>query len=375
MSTRRKAKLAEERRKAVEMYVHGGAAGGAPGGSGAVTQPAVSRGGGITDVELERAGPIPVQLSDHYSVSSEDEREAVDLTPGAAGELGAAEIDPGLEVEPETAAGEESAAEAAAAPDEERFLLDAWHASYSDAGQRAMAIAQAEMEESLLEVVIGEDDRIRVTNVSAFPWRVICSLRIRAADGSNWIGTAWLVGRRTLITAGHCVYMHDRGGWAANIEVIPGRNAAEMPFGSCPATSFRSVAGWTQRKQREFDYGAIILPEECTYGDELGFFGIANLSDLPLRQLTINLSGYPGDKPPGTHWYHSRRISTVGSSVFSYDIDTAGGQSGAPVWRLRNGQRHVVGIHTNGSPTGNSATRINWTVYQNITQWRDEGEG
>lgn len=368
MSAKRTSKAADERRRAIEMYVHGGVSDTAPAAARTVS----SRGGGITDVELEMMTVETAGLADYSPVSSEDERETVDMTVSEFGELGAAEVDAGLDVEADLQAEEEAAA--APAPAEERFLLDAWHASYSDPGQRAMALAQAEMEESLLEVVIGEDDRIRVTNVTAFPWRVICSLRIRASDGSNWIGTAWLVGRRTLITAGHCVYMHDRGGWAASIEVIPGRNAAEMPFGSCRATSFRSVVGWTQRRLRDFDYGAIILPEDCTYGDQLGFFGIANISDFGLNQLTINLSGYPGDKPPGTHWYHSRKVSSVTPAVFNYDIDTAGGQSGAPVWRLRNGQRHVVGIHTNGSPTGNSATRISRTVYENIIQWRDAGE-
>lgn len=368
MSTQRRTKKAEQRQKAVDMYIHGGGYGLGQ----AAEETAVVQAPGSTGAELELFMETTA-LGDDSSVSSEDRLSAVEITPSSSGELGAEEVEAGQEIEVHQETSEEMA-EAAAAPEEEKYLLDAWHAEYSDAGQRAMMLAQAEGQESVLEIVIGADDRVRVTNVTAFPWRVICSLQITAQDGSRWIGTGWLIGRRTLITAGHCVYIHDRGGWASRIEVIPGRNAADRPFGSFMATSFRSVLGWTQKQLRTHDYAAIILPEDCTYGDQLGYFGLANLSDAALSNKTVNLSGYPGDKPPGTQWFHSRQLSSVTPTVLTYEIDTAGGQSGAPVWQLRNGQRHAVAIHTNGSPTGNSATRINTVVYNNLLQWRGEGE-
>src|SRR5688500_5869439 len=39
------------------------------------------------------------------------------------------------------------------------------------------------------ETVHGVDDRARITNTAAYPWRVHASLSITAADGSMWIGT------------------------------------------------------------------------------------------------------------------------------------------------------------------------------------------
>lgn len=361
MSASRKSKKAELRQQAINMYVRGG-------GFAAPSQPSADMESGVLEV-FESTGGF--EQGDHTSVSSDDERQAAEITSASTGDLETEAVDSALDIEPNPEAEDEE--EAAAAPEEEKFMLDAWHAEFSDPGQRAMALAQVDAGESVLEVVIGTDDRIRVTNVKAYPWRAICSLKIQAADGSGWIGTAWLVGKRTLLTAGHCVYIHDRGGWASRIEVIPGRNAAERPFGSCFATSFRSVVGWTQKGLRAHDYAAIILPEDCDYGTQLGHFGIANLSDATLNNMTVNLSGYPGDKPPGTHWFHARNLESITPDVLTYDIDTAGGQSGAPVWRLLNGERHAVGIHTNGSPAGNSATRINSAVYSNIMQWIAEG--
>ena len=51
-------------------------------------------------------------------------------------------------------------------------------------------------------------------------WRVHCSLLITAADNSSWIGTGWFIGPRTLITAGHVVYITNSG--------VPGRHKFEQ---------------------------------------------------------------------------------------------------------------------------------------------------
>jgi glutamyl endopeptidase len=252
-------------------------------------------------------------------------------------------------------------------------LLDAWYADLGDPAIGAL-LQQPSVSESLAEVVIGKDDRIRINATTSYPWRTICSLLITARDDSRWIGTGWLVGNRTVITAGHVVYIHGRGGWAKSVEVIPGRNAAARPYGSCVATSLRSVKGWTQKRKRSRDYGAIILPRSCDYGKRLGYLGYGNYSRSTLRNLTVNLSGYPGDKPSGTQWWHARRIKSVTSRTLVYNIDTAGGQSGSPVWRVRNGKRYAVGIHTNGSSSGNSATRITKAVFKNIKKWKAEGQ-
>jgi V8-like Glu-specific endopeptidase len=254
--------------------------------------------------------------------------------------------------------------------DDESVLLDAYWASYGDASTRALLRSQPE-DTSILEVVIGADDRQEITITTQYPWRAICSLLMTAGDGSRWIGTGWLVGPRTLVTAGHCVYMHQHGGWVSQIEVIPGRRGAERPFGSVMATAFRSVRGWTEKRDRAYDYGAILLPEGQRIGDDLGWFGFAVRGDEGLTAAWVNISGYPGDKPTGTQWFHAKEIADIDERVLTYVIDTAGGQSGAPVWiKLSDGSRYGVGIHTNGAVTGNSATRICQPVFDNIKAWR-----
>lgn len=314
-----------------------------------------------------------VMADGHQSVSSEDGEPGINGGgPGAKGEV---ESVPGYQPRlAESGRFAQAAVVLGEAPaavetgDDGQPLLDAWYAEFGDPS--STLVRQREATRAALEVVIGADDRTQVTSTTLPPWRWICSLRITAANGAQFIGTGWLVGARTVMTAGHCVYMHSQGGWVREIEVVPGRNGASRPFGSCTATAFRSVNGWTANHDRDFDYGAILLPTTHRFGDQLGIFGYAALSDAELLNLTLNLSGYPGDKPAGTQWFHARVASSVTSRTVVYNIDTAGGQSGSPVWRLRDGQRHAVGIHTNGALSGNSATRIIPEVAANIGLWK-----
>jgi len=217
------------------------------------------------------------------------------------------------------------------------------------------------------ESVCGRDDRVRVSPATGIPWRWISQLIITMPNGAGFRGTGWFIGPRCVMTAGHCVYSKANGGWARRIEVIPGMDGASRPYGSAVGTSFRSVTGWTNNTDPNFDYGCIILPTPL--GNTTGYFGFASLSDSSLQNLLINNSGYAGDKPFGTQWFNAGRITTVGPRKIYYMVDTFGGQSGSPVWRYLNGQRHAVGVHAYGG-CPNSATRIVRAVFDNMLAWR-----
>ncbi len=225
------------------------------------------------------------------------------------------------------------------------------------------------------ESVIGQDDRVQIQPTHLYPWRAHASLRITAADDSLWIGTAWFAGPRILVTAGHCVYIKGspvpgRDGWVKNIVVMPGRNGNALPYGSATSSHFYTVRGWAQNGSDEYDYGAIILNESL--GERTGWLGFGNWSNL--RGVGGNISGYPGDKPPGTQWYAGRPISSATSRKVYYEIDTMGGQSGSAVYRFYNGGRYGVAIHAygvGGGATSNSGTRINSAVFKNLKAWKE----
>ena len=300
----------------------------------------------------------------HTSISNEpDEADAIEPThsePFAPDDAGAA---PAGDVEDlQRPGGLESLAE------------DSWAGLYQegllDIGVASFGVPGADVG---LETVHGPDNRVQVNATGNFPWRMHASLGITAADGSGWIGTGWFIGPHTLVTAGHCVYIKNSGvagrdGWVRSIAVMAGRNAQQLPYGVVTSKSFRSVRGWAETGDENYDYGAIIIPTNL--GDSTGWFGLGVYSDADLMASTANISGYPGDKPSGTQWYDSHQVASVTASKVHYDIDTFGGQSGSAVYRIIGGKRYGIAVHAYGGATTNSGTRISTSVYNNMQAWK-----
>jgi glutamyl endopeptidase len=230
-----------------------------------------------------------------------------------------------------------------------------------------------------LESIIGADDRQRILETDLAPWRMICALRMLGRGGGAAIGTGWLAGPRTVVTAGHCVHHQGFfGGWANFIEVSAGRNGVEFPFNTVKATRFSSIDRWVETADPDFDIGCIHLDEPL--GEQVGWFTIANLTPAELESHMVNISGYPGDRGAGTEqWFHVNRVLSVGERRIFYDVDTMGGQSGSPVWvhEQEGAPPIAVGIHaygTGGTPfdlgiIANSAPRIIPEVFEQIEAW------
>ncbi|HET9257833.1 MAG TPA: serine protease [Pseudonocardiaceae bacterium] len=313
----------------------------------------------VQDYEVATTGPH-APVSNQPDIASEVIEELTEpSSPGADGEQAAA---PGIEVE--DVPGHRSLA--LAADPEIGFNLPI--TQLPDIGEASFGPPLPRE-----ETVHGPDDRTQVTNTAVYPWRAIASLFITAADNSTWIGTGWFVGPHTLLTAGHVVYIKNSGvpgrdGWVKSIQVMPGRNGTNLPYGSVTSNSFRSVDGWINNGDENYDYGAIILGTDL--GNTVGWFGYQVLNDADLTASTVNIAGYPGDKPSGTMWFQANRVASVGPRKVYYDIDTAGGQSGAPVWRLVNGDRLGVAVHAYGGTVTNSGTRITSPVASNIAAWK-----
>ena len=235
-----------------------------------------------------------------------------------------------------------------------------------------------------LETVIGEDERVRIIETDLLPWRMICALRMRGQSGAGAIGTGWFIGPQTLLTAGHCVHSADFfGGWVSTIEVIPGLrgagdNQAARPFGSVVSSRVSSVDRWVEHADPDFDVGCIHLDEPK--GEEVGWFGLAALTPDELVGYLVNISGYPGDRGAGNEQYHAaNRVMRVTDRRLFYEVDTFGGQSGAPVWVHEEAGAPPlgVGIHAygiGGTPssfgiTANSAPRLIPEVLDKVKEW------
>lgn len=229
--------------------------------------------------------------------------------------------------------------------------------------------------EALQESVIGADGRTRETNTTLYPHRAIGQIDI-VEDGTRAYCTGWLIDRNSVVTAGHCAY--NPGG--ANDPVdsatfVPGRNGAGVtPYGFCFVNAVFAPYGWRVEGKRSYDWA--IMQLDCTVGNTVGWFGMYTLPGTNrLAGTTARVQGYPLDKDPGTQWWMTGSVHHSTDRRLFYPMDTAGGQSGSPVfkWNRPGCGSCVMGIHTasaSGTPLNNSGTRITASVFDKILEIR-----
>lgn len=218
------------------------------------------------------------------------------------------------------------------------------------------------------ELIIGSDDRSKVANTTRFPQsaQVLVVLPNGRCSGA-------MIGPDLVLTAGHCV--HRNGAWQANARVYPGRDGRQAPFGSCNATRFYSVLGWTRDANPAYDFGAIKL--NCDIGQRTGWMGFfwqtASLVGIPAQ-----ISSYPGDKPL-EQWVHGDHVHSNSALQTRYQTDTVGGNSGSGVFAATGvpagcGQC-IHTVHAYGGTTFNSGTRITKPLFENLINWRNAPKG
>lgn len=227
------------------------------------------------------------------------------------------------------------------------------------------------------ESVIGEDERRQVTDTTAYPYRAIALLELTYPSGNRYSCTGFFVDADTVATAGHCVYSHSEGSWVSSIIVYPGRNGDDTPYGSANATAVFALEEWFVDADHRYDYGAIKV--DSPLGNTVGWLGYGVKIDQNVLKANVRIFGYPGDKPWATMWGTRRRIKGVDPDKVFYKIDTAGGQSGSPIYgKLSNVcQPCAFGIHAYGTgiaPFGesNSGTRVNASVLANLLYWASQ---
>ncbi len=220
------------------------------------------------------------------------------------------------------------------------------------------------------ESVFFPDERTQVSDTSVYP----SSATVLITTSNLGRCTGWVVARRTVITAGHCLHEGGSGGnWADDVTVYAGRDGSVSPFGSCAARLLFSVEGWVAVRDKNYDYGALTV--DCDLGFMTGGLGLADPRE-EISQEQVVVSGYPVDKPL-TQWSAIERVTLVHELKLFHRADTMQGMSGSAV---HNGNFLVFGIHTNarhnGAPwrTNNAATRLTAQRLSNIAGWIDHSE-
>lgn len=217
-----------------------------------------------------------------------------------------------------------------------------------------------DLAEEIDYAVVGPvDGRTHVHRTRRFPFNTICYLGRDFGTG-EWSGCSGvLTGPNTVLTAGHCIYSHKRGGPPRQIRVSAGRaDRVTFPYGTIVSRRYYVPRAFVSKglpsgqSRADFDYGVIVLPRP--------FPGLRRF--MPLRPATaalvarlrrsglIHIAGYPGDRPIGTLWRHTERLRNATARRLLYTVDTCPGHSGSPIWTRQpgDGRQIIIGIHTSG---------------------------
>jgi glutamyl endopeptidase len=233
-----------------------------------------------------------------------------------------------------------------------------------------------------IESIIGGDDRSQITTTTNYPWNTICKIYFTHPGGGTGTGTGFLVDDFHILTAGHCVYLHDELGWsydswADEMWIIPAMDEGYAPYTKAKMATMWSSSAWVNSHNTNYDWGLVRLDRNI--GDYLGWMNRWALSSSdPIYTGTVNSAGYPGDLDQGLNMYFDADLGTAANGTLHwYTCDTAGGQSGMPIWHYTGSERYVLTIHTYGNDGSgsNHGTRLSTSLNTTINNLLNSDAG
>lgn len=210
--------------------------------------------------------------------------------------------------------------------------------------------------------VIGDDNRTLVSNPSVFPYSCIARLYLTYEDGSAAYGTGAMISTNLLATAGHCL-INSNGSRLATVQADFGKNGSSYVYRASDLSTYIYYGGYSGYDPNT-DYGFIVFNSNIS--SHTGAFGVNTSASL---NQVINITGYPGDIGSCEYMYTgSGVIQAITTDLITHNVDTAGGQSGAPVYVYSNGNPYLIGMHSGSGGSVNYARRLTDGLYSWLKQ-------
>ena len=182
-----------------------------------------------------------------------------------------------------------------------------------------------------------------------------------------------------VLTAGHCVYSRDDGGYPTRIRFSPAMSEASFtsdmifPFGNRLAKSWVTTTAWQNEPAGDShpdadfagDLGAVFFDAPFTFANAYTglMFGAAPISARD--------AGYPatvlGQDNPGGQFEDVGTVSTTTTDpLINVNIYSSGGNSGGPYWSQNTLGTFLIGSLSAGPDTGRGSLGPHYSA-QNMT--------
>jgi V8-like Glu-specific endopeptidase len=211
--------------------------------------------------------------------------------------------------------------------------------------------------------VIGDDNRVQITDTSIHPYPTIGAL---GYFPDNQICSGSVINKAAVLTAAHCVYDSDTQEWAPHNYFAPGRYVEGFyfydPYGRWYVDYFTIPTPYYEEGLINYDYAVSRLKKDNTkyndinIGEKVGNVGLATTTgpdDANLQSCSI--TGYPGELTGGRGMWQSSEcpngyVSPAGifdlwdpTRIIFFDCDITGGTSGSAILGV---DRRVRGVAT-----------------------------
>ncbi len=243
---------------------------------------------------------------------------------------------------------------------------------------RSAGVMEFDDESVMRESIHDNDDRLRVTNTTSYPWNTICYLSFDM-NRDNYRGSGTLISPLCVLTCGHNVWDQDLGVWSRDVKVTAGQyqysegEPIDKPYGTVSYSSVDTSRGYVNGSGTgEYDYGVVKLQESFT--------GISTFIPLvyDASPTIVHVVGYPGAVKDEYNsygmWYdYGQVIGYEGDNnrIMLHVVDTSPGQSGSPVWTYDSVTEsyRLVAIHIFGDRRENGACRLVSANEPDISGW------
>jgi V8-like Glu-specific endopeptidase len=160
-----------------------------------------------------------------------------------------------------------------------------------------------------------------VADISQFPYTAIGKMFFVDQHGDMYVGSAWVIGRRSFATAAHCLFDADASNdFYDNITFVPGFNDDDdaIQIRALESAVHPKYASKDFPEQLRWDIGVAIVDHDLIA--DFGALGYDASGSISAEE--IEAVGYPAERRP---LHRSQNNGQTDSETFSFD--------GSKMWR------------------------------------------